>query len=330
LSGGDFGQLGSGRPVIRHFDEIYLDSLFSLESSVISSRTYPVTEVIVPVKGTGGDTVAFIQYWLDGEEIAAELSQLDQFLITLGLILFGAGGLIFIIVFLYARSRILGLGVVLADRNASLERANSSLAMAARTSAIGSVSSHLFHGLKNPLAGLKAYLRVTGQDEEAIAIADRMQRLIDETLNLISEDTTTGVALSMDEFLELAKDRLQMDDQVIIDGSGSGELPSKKAQLALLILRNLVENAAEANADRPVKVRLQLNGSGFTAEVEDEGPGLPDPVKERLFEPVQSSKANGTGIGLAISSVIARHIPATLNLAKSDARGTIFRLQMPL
>ena len=333
LTKDDLDQLGKGTPVIRHFENLPLDSLFSDEGDLDHLGGYPTTEILTPVRDSKDETVAIIQYWLDGKEVASELRQLDHSLLALGGVFFLAGGLIFILVFLYARGRLLNMGLLLAERNASLEQANVNLALAARTSAIGSVTSHLFHGLKNPLAGLKAYLRLTGQDEEAIAIADRMQTLIDEALNVISEDNVTDISLTLDELRQLTEARLEgvKEGTVLLEVSGEGNIPARKAQLILLILRNLAENALEASpSSAEVMVRLRIEGSELQVEVEDRGPGLPENVKERLFEPVQSSKTNGTGIGLAISSVIARHIPASLNLAKSGPDGTIFSIRMPL
>ncbi|MEX0325770.1 MAG: sensor histidine kinase [Puniceicoccaceae bacterium] len=329
----DRAELGEGVPVFRHFPQLSLDSLFSDESSIAHPATYPATEVIVPVVDGDGGTVAIIQYWLDGQELSEELGQMDRFLTALGSVFFFAGGLIFTLVFLYARSRLLGMGSLLAQKNESLRQANANLALAARTSAIGSVTSHLFHGLKNPLAGLKAYLKLSGKDEEAMAIADRMQSLIDEALNVISEDNEAEVELTMDEFQQFADQRLGQiaDGQVHLKTSGQGRIEARKAQLALLVVRNLAENAVEASgAEHPVSIRMDMSASSLAVEVEDTGSGLPDHVRERLFEPVQSTKSNGTGIGLAISSVIARHIPATLQLLKSDASGTIFQITVPL
>lgn len=64
--------------------------------------------------------------------------------------------------------------------------------------------------------------------------------------------------------------------------------------------------------------------------VEDDGPGLPDSVRERLFEPFVTTKpaGQGTGLGLAISQRLAREMDADLVWLES-ARGTRFRLEFP-
>ena len=56
----------------------------------------------------------------------------------------------------------------------------------------------------------------------------------------------------------------------------------------------------------------------------DEGPGLPTSIQDNLFSPCQSSKENGSGIGLAISYQLAKHIDAEIILHKTGPDGTCF------
>lgn len=335
LAAPDKQVLNAGEPVIRYFDAYPLYSLFSDNHEIYLAEQAPLVEVIAPLVDESGTTTAAIQYWLDGAEVAGEFAQLDQYLTTLGSLFILGGGIIFAIVFLYARNRLIGMARLLSERNASLERANAELALAARTSAIGSVTGHLFHGLKNPLAGLKAYLRITAKDEEAVAIADQMQSLIDETLSVLREEKqATEAHLSFEEFMEIARQRLgaiatARDQAIRVSGDGDGSYPSRKVQLFLLVLRNLVENAVEASPpQQAVEVSFNSAEGQLEATVRDSGPGIPQYVQEKLFEPVTSSKSGGTGIGLAISSVLARHIPATLKLVSSNERGTTFSLKL--
>ncbi|MGC9452624.1 MAG: sensor histidine kinase [Oceanipulchritudo sp.] len=319
-------------PPIRHDPDYSMESLFSDQFDLEDSSRTPVTEVLAPVRDAGGEIAAIIQYWLDGREVAGELGQLDRSLLRLGLAFMAAGAAIFVLVFLYARQRLLNMGKILEERNRSLERANADLALAARTSAIGSVTSHLFHGLKNPLAGLKNYLRLTAGDQEAVALTERMQSLIDETLSVIREaDSGRDFELSFAELMAMTRERFgnHSRSDLAIEGSGEGSVSARKTRLLFLILRNLVENAADASGPgQPVILRLRMADGTLTAEVEDNGPGLPEAIRERLFEPVKSRKVNGTGVGLAISAAIARHIPATLTLKQSSNEGTTFSIQM--
>jgi signal transduction histidine kinase len=94
-------------------------------------------------------------------------------------------------------------------------------------------------------------------------------------------------------------------------------------------LANLVRNAAEAGA-RHVRVAAQNEGREMVVLVSDDGPGLPDAVRERLFEPfVTGGRPGGTGLGLAIAHDLARANGGTLTLVSSGPGGTVFRLGLP-
>jgi signal transduction histidine kinase len=102
----------------------------------------------------------------------------------------------------------------------------------------------------------------------------------------------------------------------------------RRANLAILVLKNLIQNAAEATPrDGEIRVRGVVGADGaLEFLVEDEGSGLPESVRDRLFEPCVSTKPGGSGIGLALSHRIARQAGGRLELASSGARGTRFRL----
>jgi hypothetical protein len=151
LAASDREALAGGRPITRFFPSFRPDTLFSDIDEIDSASTVPLVEVITPINGWEDEPMAAIQFWLDGAEVAAEFTTLDRYLATIGIGFILGGGLIFSVVFLYARNRLIGMAQVLADRNRSLERANADLAIAARTSAIGSVTSHLFTISRIPL-----------------------------------------------------------------------------------------------------------------------------------------------------------------------------------
>ena len=336
LSEADRQALADATPLSRFYPDFQLDTLFSDQLDYANPVRSPLVEVLSPLLTAepDGEVVAIIQYWLDGQEVATELQHLNGSLTGVGIVFMSAGTLVFLAVFLIARGRILRMGQLLEERNRSLEQANADLALAARTSAIGSVTSHLFHGLKNPLAGLKTYLRVTAGNEEAFALANRMQSLIDETLAVIREnDAGRDFELSFKELFEAAESRYDGSNgrKVVVEGSGNGSVSARKSRLLFLVLRNLVDNAIDASPpDGKVRITLRMQDNSLQVEVEDTGPGLPAVIRERLFEPVTTTKQGGTGIGLALSAAIARQIPARLALKHSSSSGTTFSIEMPL
>jgi two-component system sensor kinase FixL len=101
----------------------------------------------------------------------------------------------------------------------------------------------------------------------------------------------------------------------------------------LLVLYNLLRNACEATRPQG-RVTLQVDvlraPARFDFVVEDEGAGLAAAVRERLFQPVASTKPGGGGIGLVLSHQLAQHAGGALTLEKSDEGGSRFRLSVPL
>lgn len=96
----------------------------------------------------------------------------------------------------------------------------------------------------------------------------------------------------------------------------------------LQILRNLYDNAVEADPDQPVEVELGHTEDVVHIAVRDHGAGLSAEAKARLFEPFFTSKPKGTGLGLAVSRTFAQAQGGTLERVDVDG-GTCFLLTLP-
>lgn len=95
------------------------------------------------------------------------------------------------------------------------------------------------------------------------------------------------------------------------------------------VLGNLLTNSREAGA-RQASLTAHSAAAGWVIDVIDDGPGLPEAARARLFEPfVGSTKVSGNGLGLATSRDIARAHGGELELIESGSRGVCFRLTLP-
>src|SRR5205807_663937 len=112
------------------------------------------------------------------------------------------------------------------------------------------------------------------------------------------------------------------------------DVPLVSCQPTLLgqVLVNLLINALDAMAGQQgahLTVRVRSGDRCALVEVEDTGPGIPDPLRSRIFEPFFSTKGeSGNGLGLWISSEIARMHGGEL-IALSGEKGALFRLTFP-
>jgi two-component system sensor kinase FixL len=202
------------------------------------------------------------------------------------------------------------------------------LARTSRLAAAGEMAAALAHELHQPLTAIRNYARAAQMEPaasagralpekieaEAARAATVVQRLRDFFRGGISRLETFGVGAFVDAALAPMRE----------EGARHGitlETRVECAQLMLLIdrvqvetvIHSLVHNAIEALADTPgrrlITVSAQAQQDGFIRlSVADTGPGIAASMAERMFEPFATTKASGTGMGLAISrSMIEAH-----------------------
>jgi two-component system, LuxR family, sensor kinase FixL len=98
------------------------------------------------------------------------------------------------------------------------------------------------------------------------------------------------------------------------------------------VMVNLVRNAIDAletSNDRLIRVRTRDEPTGLVVEVADTGPGLPDSVLARLFEPFTTTKKDGMGLGLSISRRIMEGHGGALEAENQPGGGALFRMRLP-
>ena len=307
-------------------------------------REAGLVEAWVPLhRGGNGALVGAAQFWLSAAPVRAELAAHDDRLWLQAAIAWAAGSCVIVIGVAWAFRRLAAANRALAARSADLERANRELVLSAKTSALGAVAAHLVHELKSPLAGLEQIVAAQGvggsedggaELAAASELTRRLRTMVNEAVGVMRDEQSGATfELTCEELLEVVASRVRPElarAGVRLEPAGEAavRVDGRRANLAMLVLKNLVQNAAEA-APRAGRVRLR-GGAGADGAVEfmveDEGPGLPEPVRSRLFQPCVSGKPGGTGIGLALSHRLAQQAGGRLELVRSGPEGTCFRL----
>jgi signal transduction histidine kinase len=283
------------------------------------------------------------QFILDGESIAREYARLDRHLGGLAAAAFAVSGLLLVGMLWPAFRQVGRLNRELAQRNERLSRANQELALSARASALGAISAHLMHGLKNPLASLSQFVRGQGsgsggQEEmqDALTAARRMQQLVEQTLEVLADARgEPAYEVTVKELIESAVQRVQgmAAARGVLVSANIGEeftLSSRAGNLLRLILVNLLENAVQVSAPgQTVLLATELQKGSLRLRVQDQGPGFPEHLRRGLFLPCCSTREGGSGLGLAISKQLAEHLGAKLELKDGGSSGCVFAVELP-
>ena len=106
-------------------------------------------------------------------------------------------------------------------------------------------------------------------------------------------------------------------------------------QMLQRVLFNLVRNAAQALLGRPrgegrVQVRLERDGDFWNLDVDDNGPGIPQELRETVFDPYVTTKDDGTGLGLSIVKKIVIEHGGTIRAEQSALGGARLRVRLPV
>ncbi len=342
LSAGQFESARSLVPLSVLNDKLPVEDVFwePLLEGEPHGQTLTVRGVMVPVHVADEDELLGVaQFLFDGSDALADIDELNDGLFQQGVFIFAAGSSVIALLLSFSFARINRIHRSLVKRTFALKRANQELALSNRTSAVGGVASHLIHGLRNPLAGLRAYLDVETPDQNdlssAQSAAKRMEEMVDNIVRTLGEDAGSVVyRLSITELLDIFQARIapivsEHRVKLTVNGTGDRELDNREGNLILLILENLTQNALEAcEQDGLVTVRASETSGSTVFDVSDTGHGLPETMKGTLFRPGQTSKEQGSGLGLAISGQLAASMGAKLALTKSNENGTTFQLTL--
>jgi K+-sensing histidine kinase KdpD len=215
-----------------------------------------------------------------------------------------------------------------------------------KTALLRSVS----HDLRTPLTSMIAAGAGLGSptltdaertelSETVVAEGNRLSRLVENLLDISrleggdAEPRSEPVDLA--EVLEAARDSLGEDRDLVRLALG-GDLPTLSADAAQLerAFANLLENGVRHGGGRPVQARCRLVGSRIIVRVVDQGPGIPEPERERVFEPFYRTDNgadghSGSGLGLAIAKGFVEANGGEISVESVAGQGSSFVVAFP-
>lgn len=226
------------------------------------------------------------------------------------------------------------------------------LAAAERDHAWAEMARQVAHEVKNPLQPMRLAAQLlqrarAEQDPRAESIADRLARTVLEQtqeLDRIAGDfrAYAGVAAAarapvlLDDWL--AELRVQCAGlfagrplEVVLEPGAPGARVAVDKQALARVFANLLQNAADAApGGARATLRSAVVDGRAVVTVVDDGPGVPEAVRTRLFEPYFTTKSSGTGLGLAICRRLVEAHGGTIRLVATGPGRTEFAIALPL
>lgn len=242
----------------------------------------------------------------------------------------------------------------LAVTNQELQTVQGQLLETERMAAIGEVVMAVAHGIRNPLANIRASAQVASMDlreGEAPALAsrslanimaevDRLEGRLKELLQFIRPAERSAGLLDLNVVLrgsiQLLSGRLA-NTRVKVDELLASDLPKIQGDAILLeeVFMSLIGNAVEALPGAEGAITLVTgtarDGAALRvfAEVRDTGVGIPPEEIPKVFQPFYTTKSRGTGLGLAIAKKFTEAHGGTIVVSSGPREGTKFRVTFP-
>jgi signal transduction histidine kinase len=224
---------------------------------------------------------------------------------------------------------------------------------AERMAAIGEVVTAVAHGIRNPLANIRAAAQVAALDESrpdrprsrhlasVMGEVDRLDARLKELFQFVRpaerRDGVVDVNAVLGSALDLMAGRMATRGLAVSDRRQPG-LPTVRGDAILLeqTLLGLIGNAIEAIPEgRPGVITLRTgtrddpSGRVVLVEVEDTGAGLAPGEASRIFQPFYTTKAQGTGLGLALARKFTEAQGGSIAVESRPGAGALFRVTLP-
>jgi PAS domain S-box-containing protein len=220
-----------------------------------------------------------------------------------------------------------------------------------KMSAVGKISAGLAHEIRNPLTSIMGLLKLvernlhsTHQDQQPYfrimnTELERINHLVNQFV-LLAKPEREGLKKAAVNINELVEDivtlfRNQLSDKKItIDFSTSFkreiQLDGDKTKQVLL---NIIQNSIDAifyEGHITISIEADLQNNGLEIVIGDNGLGMDSETVEKLFTPFYSTKENGLGLGMALSSAIVQLHKGRIDVSSEKGRGTTFTVWLPL
>lgn len=213
-----------------------------------------------------------------------------------------------------------------------------------RLALLGQLAGGVAHEIRNPLGVIRNaayYLNMVKEalDEEAresveeiLEEVDRANHIVSDLLDYARDSPQRTATFDIVKFVrDLIQERRPVNDELVkLESAVESFNVTADSDQIRRVLENLILNGAQA-AEGPATIYISLTAKDqhISIDVRDEGEGIIERDRLRIFEPLFTTKTKGIGLGLAISKRYAERNGGTLDLVDDEGPGASFRLTLP-
>lgn len=231
-----------------------------------------------------------------------------------------------------------------------LEISADKLAQSERESAWREMARQVAHEIKNPLTPMKLsiqHLQLTTK-EKGQTDPEMISRISENLIQQI--DTLANIATAFSDFAKLPQAKTEKVDvqellhqltglyselpgiQITLEVHSTDPLVSADKDQLIRIFNNILKNATQAipeGKDGRITVRMSDENGFLTVDIEDNGIGIPEDQREKIFKPNFTTKSGGMGLGLAMVKNMVQSMNGNISYSSEYGKGTNFTVRLP-
>ena len=236
-----------------------------------------------------------------------------------------------------------------AERADEMKRINSQLFRSEKLASLGKLAAGVAHEINNPLTGILTNSSLLLEDlpaddprredvevmvHETIRCREIVKRLLDFARQTKPQKRLADINTLLENIILLVRNQTSFRN-IVIEKHLSRDIPEVLVDPDQIqqVFVNIILNAAEAmtkGGELTIASAVSARGDNLVITIADTGPGIPEEVRERIFDPFYTTKEHGTGLGLSISYGIVEQHGGIINVESSVGKGSLFTIQLPV
>ena len=250
----------------------------------------------------------------------------------------------------YVNKELSSINIELVQKHEQLNDAQEQLVRTEKLAAVGTLASGVSHELRNPLSAIKNAVFLLKRklsrnvipdiDEKVMQFLDIMDKEIDRSSKIISDllgftrvAKPTRFSSDINKVVNETISRVEIAENIKLSKNLQFDLPMVMIDANQIgqILINLIDNACQAMMDGgELKISTKVSESFMEIEISDSGCGISEKEVKKIFDPLFTTKASGTGLGLALCQGIIQKHNGVIDVRSQEGVGTTMFIKLPL